>query len=57
MENLDDASHTVTDEAGDAFDLTVAPGDTASFTAPDVPGEYPYVCTFHAGMTGSLVVG
>lgn len=56
VENLDDAAHTVTHEGG-AFDLTIAPGETATFTAPDEPGEYPYICTFHAGMTGTLVVG
>lgn len=57
VENLDDAAHTVTTLDSDDFDLTVAPGETATFTAPAEPGEYPYVCSFHANMTATLVVG
>ena len=36
---------------------TVPPGEseTIEFTAPD-PGEYPFVCTLHPGMEGTLVV-
>lgn len=52
-------TRTVTADGGGAtFDVTIAAGETAAFTAPDRPGgDYPFVCTFHAGMTGTLVEG
>jgi plastocyanin len=39
-----------------ATSTVVAPGtsETLSFTAPD-PGEYPFVCTLHPGMGGTLI--
>ena len=55
--NEDDASHTVTADGAGDFDVTIAPGATETFTAPDEPGDYPFVCAFHANMTGTLVVG
>jgi plastocyanin len=40
-----------------ATETTVDPGgsETIEFTAPD-PGEYPFECTLHPGMEGTLVV-
>ncbi len=52
----DSAAHTVTADSGDAFDVTVKPGESVMLTAPDKPGSYPYHCNFHAGMKGTLVV-
>lgn len=45
------------DQSG-LFDVTVnASGGTATFTAPpSKPGTYPYHCTFHSDMHGTLVV-
>lgn len=55
--NLDSAAHTVTVDQGSAFDVDVrSGGGTATFTAPSVPGSYPYHCTFHPGMHGTLTV-
>lgn len=55
--NLDSAGHTVTVDQGSAFDVEVrGGGGTATFTAPSVPGSYPYRCTFHPGMHGTLTV-
>jgi plastocyanin len=55
--NLDSAAHTVTVDQGSAFDVEVrGGGGTATFTAPSVPGSYPYHCTFHPGMHGTLTV-
>ena len=54
VKNEDSTSHTVT--ADGEFDIVVEAGSTATFTAPSKPGEYPYVCLFHANMTGTLVV-
>lgn len=55
--NLDSAGHTVTVDQGSAFDVDVrGGGGTATFTAPSAPGSYPYHCTFHPGMHGTLTV-
>lgn len=56
--NDDATAHTLTADAGDSvFDVTIAPGETATFTAPTRPGSFGYYCKFHANMTGTLVVG
>ncbi|MCF2531560.1 cupredoxin domain-containing protein [Yinghuangia soli] len=54
--NQDDSAHTLT--ANDkAFDTgTLAPGATGTFTAPTKPGTYPFLCTPHPFMTGTLTV-
>lgn len=54
--NNDDVGHTVTADSGDAFDETVAPGATVTFTAPDTAGKYAFHCTPHPNMTSTLVV-
>lgn len=55
--NSDSTPHTVTASSGHAFDTgTIAGGKTASFTAPTKPGEYPYICTIHQFMRGTLTV-
>jgi plastocyanin len=55
IKNADSQAHTVTSKAG-GFDVKVDPHGTATLTAPSKPGRYPFVCTFHANMTGTLVV-
>lgn len=54
--NEDQAPHTVT--ANDkAFDTgTIAGGKRGQVTAPNKPGNYPYICTIHQYMTGTLIV-
>lgn len=52
--NEDNEAHTITADIG-AFDTTIKPG-TGTFTAPAEPGTYPYHCTFHATMKGTLTV-
>ncbi len=55
--NMDTAEHTVTADAGSAFDVEVqGSGGTASFTAPTTPGSYAYHCTYHPNMHGTLIV-
>ncbi len=56
VENTDTAAHTLTADGEGNFDLTIAPGESGTFTAPEEAGEYPYLCTFHAGMTATLRV-
>jgi predicted lipoprotein with Yx(FWY)xxD motif/plastocyanin len=53
--NADSAAHTVTD-AGGAFDSgNMEQGATFSFTFTK-SGTYDYVCSYHAGMKGQVVV-
>ena len=55
IKNGDSQAHTVTSTTGE-FDVKVDPDRTATFTAPSKPGSYPFVCSFHGNMTGTLVV-
>jgi len=56
--NHDSVTHTLTASAGAAFDTgALNPGKSATITAPTTPGVYPYVCTIHASMHGTLTVG
>jgi len=52
--------HTLTNDAPQgsrAFDTgAVQPGQSATLTAPTTPGDYPFHCLFHGGMTGTLHV-
>jgi plastocyanin len=52
----DQAPHTVT--ANDkSFDTGVIHGgQRGEITAPTKPGSYPYLCTIHQYMTGTLIV-
>lgn len=55
IKNGDSQAHTVTSKDG-GFDVKVDPNGTATMKAPDKPGSYKFVCTFHANMSGTLVV-
>lgn len=53
--------HTVSEKAATPaarrFDSgNVDPGATGGFTAPMEPGEYAFLCIYHPGMTGVLIV-
>jgi plastocyanin len=54
--NSDTATHSVASDTSGLFDVTVDAGGTAKVTAPTKPGSYPYHCTFHSNMHGTLVV-
>ncbi|WP_162150225.1 cupredoxin domain-containing protein [Arthrobacter sp. H14] len=54
--NKDLAPHTVTSEEEGVFDVQFEGGETVTFTAPEEPGEYPYICTIHPAMMATLVV-
>lgn len=56
VRNDDSEAHTVTADTGKAFDVTIAPGATATFSAPGTPGAFPFHCTYHADMHGTLTV-
>lgn len=55
--NLDSVGHTLTADNRTSFDTGMLnKGETATITAPDEPGEYPFHCTPHPYMTGTIVV-
>ena len=55
VKNDDVAIHTVTDNG--MFDTgDISPGASKTFTAPTTAGSYPYICTIHQFMHGTLVV-
>lgn len=56
FKNAGEAPHTMTADDG-AFDSgTVEAGGSATVTAPDEPGDYPFHCEIHPNMTATLTV-
>jgi plastocyanin len=55
--NADDTEHTVTSDTPGVFDAHVD-GQIrhATFAAPNEPGVYPFHCTHHPTMHGTLIV-
>jgi plastocyanin len=58
VKNEDSVTHTLTDKTDQNTFNTgpVAPNQTKTFKAPDKAGSYPFFCTIHQYMTGTLVV-
>jgi plastocyanin len=54
--NDDGEAHTLTSDSGGAFDVKIAPGKSTTFTAPAKAGSFPYHCTYHGNMHGTLKV-
>jgi plastocyanin len=54
--NEDSEAHTLTADGAGGFDVKIDPGASATFTAPMKPGSYPYHCTYHSNMHGTLAV-
>jgi plastocyanin len=56
--NNDSVAHTLTDKATHLFDTGNLPagGGKGTFKAPTKPGKYPFGCTYHPNMTGTLTV-
>ena len=58
VQNNDRSPHSLTSEGGDFAEVVLdGGGASGTFTAPDEPGEYSYVCKFHPEMVDTLVVG
>jgi plastocyanin len=55
VHNMDSVAHTVTADSGNAFDDQAGSGNS-TFTAPSKPGTYPFHCSIHPEMHGTLVV-
>jgi plastocyanin len=55
VSNDGEAAHTFTLEDG-SIDEQLDPGAEVSVTAPSTAGDYPFVCSFHPEMTGTLTV-
>ena len=53
--NKDPFPHNVASTAGGFASQDLSPGETWQFT-PNTEGRYPYVCTLHPGMAGTLIV-
>jgi plastocyanin len=54
--NSDSTDHTVTSDGQGQFDVRASAGQTVSFKAPTTPGTYPFHCSIHTFMHGSLIV-
>ena len=54
--NRDQVAHTVTASNGGFSTGDIAAGQSKSFTAPNTPGTYAYICSIHQYMSGTLVV-
>ena len=54
--NSDSVEHTVTSDGPNQFDVQAPSGQTVMFKAPTTPGTYPFHCTIHPDMHGSLIV-
>ena len=53
--NRDPFPHTVSSRAGRFHSPDLQPGDQWQLT-PSTPGRFPYICTLHPGMSGTLIV-
>ncbi|MGW3076574.1 MULTISPECIES: cupredoxin domain-containing protein [unclassified Kitasatospora] len=54
--NTGTTAHTLTAQDGTFGTGPIAPGATATVTAPSQPGAYAYLCSFHHFMRGILTV-
>ena len=54
--NSDSVAHTVTSKSGGFDTGDIQAGQSKTFTAPNKAGSYPYICTIHQYMTGTLTV-
>jgi plastocyanin len=54
--NQDQAPHTVTADDKSFDSRTISGGQRGEITAPTKPGSYPYICTIHQYMKGTLIV-
>lgn len=56
VNNEDSVAHTLTSKSGGLDTGDIQAGQSKTFTAPNRAGSYPYICTIHQYMTGTLTV-
>ena len=56
LANNDTMEHSVTSDTAGTFDQDVEGKEKATMTAPSQPGEYPFHCSYHPNMKGTLIV-
>jgi plastocyanin len=54
--NHDQVAHTVTATGGAFRTGNISPGASVTFTAPNHAGTFPYICSIHQYMSGTLTV-
>jgi plastocyanin len=54
--NKDQVAHTITAVDGKFNTGDIQPGSSKTFTAPNTAGSYPYICSIHQYMMGTLTV-
>jgi plastocyanin len=54
--NNDSVEHSVTSDTAGAFDEDVDGQQKTTLVAPSQPGEYPFHCSYHPSMKGTLIV-
>jgi plastocyanin len=54
--NNDTVEHSVTSDTAGAFDKDVEGHEKATLKAPSQPGDYPFHCSYHPNMKGTLTV-
>jgi plastocyanin len=54
--NKDQVAHTLTATKGGFNTGDIQPGQSKTFSAPNTPGTYPYMCSIHQYMTGMIIV-
>ena len=53
---VDLKTRAVSSSSGGFSTGDIPAGGSASFTAPDRPGTFPYICSIHQYMSGTLTV-
>ena len=56
FDNGDGTAHTATATDNSFNTDSIQAGESGTATAPDAPGEYPFFCSFHPFMKGTVVV-
>jgi plastocyanin len=56
VDNEDEVAHTLTSSKGGFDTGDIQPHQSKTFTAPNTAGTYPFICSIHQYMSGTLTV-